>query len=507
MRKLALFALLLLIGLRVEAVTYESSVVVPPPPPREFRGLWIATVANIDWPSKPGLPAAQQKAELISILNRAQQLKLNAVIFQVRPACDAMYPSTLEPWSEYLTGVMGKAPEPFYDPLAFAIAEAHKRGMELHAWFNPYRALHKSHMGNISSTHISKTHPELVHSYGDYLWLDPGERAVQEYSLRVVMDVVKRYDVDGVQFDDYFYPDPSGVNRDFSDDASWRKYGANGKLSRADWRRENVDTFISQVYTSIKSAKPWVKFGVAPFGIWRPGNPPQITGFDAYAKLFADSRKWFMNGWVDYFSPQLYWRIEQKEQSFPVLLDWWEKQNIKHRHLWPGLSASYLISQQWNPNEIAEQIRLMRKEPGSNGYLVYSARSLLSENPRSQELQRNLKQNINAESALVPGSPWLAKTLPEKPNLTVTGTPNGIKLQWSPGGTNSIPHRWILQTKSGSEWTTEMLSKEIFSESLPAAPALVAITALDRAGNASPPRVLELAKTPEQKRILQKKIN
>src|SRR5882724_12073739 len=302
MRKVfPLAALLLLPALGCRAATYQVSSVTPPPLAREFRGVWIATVANIDWPSKPGLTTAQQKAELISLLSHAAQLKLNAVIFQVRPACDALYDSKIEPWSEYLTGVMGKAPEPFYDPLAFALEEAHKRGLELHAWFNPYRALHKSHSGNISAGHISRTHPELVRSYGEYLWLDPGEREVQEYSLRVVMDVVKRYDIDGVQFDDYFYPDPTGLNREFPDEASWRKYGVSGKLSRADWRRENVNAFISRVYTSIKAAKPWVKFGVAPFGIWRPGEPAQITGFDAYASLYADSRKWLAEGWVDYF--------------------------------------------------------------------------------------------------------------------------------------------------------------------------------------------------------------
>src|SRR3954462_1633106 len=205
MRNFLLAAVLLLPWLGCSAVSYQNSAAVPPALPREFRGLWIATVGNIDWPSKPGLSTGQQKAELISILNRAAQLKLNAIIFQVRPACDALYASQLEPWSEYLTGVMGKAPEPFYDPLAFAIEEAHKRGMELHAWFNPYRALHKSHVGSVSAGHISKRRPDLAHSYGEYLWLDPGERDVQNYSLQVVMDVVKRYDIDGVQFDDYFY--------------------------------------------------------------------------------------------------------------------------------------------------------------------------------------------------------------------------------------------------------------------------------------------------------------
>jgi uncharacterized lipoprotein YddW (UPF0748 family) len=186
----------------------SNASLTPPKPEREFRGVWIATVDNIDWPSKKDLSTAEQKAELIVLLDRAAKLKLNAVIFQVRPQCDALYASQFEPWSEFLTSQMGKAPSPFWDPLAFVIAEAHKRGLELHAWFNPYRALHPAAKGPVSANHISKAKPQLVRSYGKYLWLDPGEREVQEHSLAVVMDVVKRYDVDGIHFDDYFYPYP-----------------------------------------------------------------------------------------------------------------------------------------------------------------------------------------------------------------------------------------------------------------------------------------------------------
>jgi uncharacterized lipoprotein YddW (UPF0748 family) len=497
---------MMLFGFGCEAFDYAASPIIPPPLTREFRGVWVATVANIDWPSKPGLSTAQQKAELISILNHAAQLKLNAIIFQVRPACDAMYDSKIEPWSEYLTGAMSKAPEPFYDPLTFAIAEAHRRGMELHAWFNPYRALHKSHTGNISRDHISKTHPGLVRSYGEYLWLDPGERDVQDYSLRVVMDVVKRYDIDGVQFDDYFYPDPSGVNRDFPDQTSWEKYGAGGNLSRADWRRENVNTFIHRIYTSIKAAKPWVKFGVAPFGIWRPGNPPQITGSDAYTKFYADSRKWLADGWVDYFSPQLYWRIEQREQSFPVLLNWWAQQNTQHRHLWPGISAAYALTQQWSANEIPEQIRLMRKQAGAGGYIFYNANSLLTNSVHTQELQHTLTTELNRQPALVPASPWLGGAGPIKPNASIVGVPNAVRVDWNAGGTNSVPVRWwVVQTKSYSDWKTEIFPKEVSSAFLTGAPDVVAVTAIDRVGNASPARVMELVKEPENKRILLKK--
>ena len=209
---------------------FKPSKIKPPVVQREFRAGWVATVANIDWPSDPGLPVVQQKAELIAILNRAVKTHLNAIVFQVRPACDAMYASSIEPWSFYLTGAMGKAPEPFYDPLQFAIEEAHKRGLELHAWFNPYRAGHPANESPISANHISKTHPNLVKKYGKYLWLDPGEKAVQDYSFSVVMDVVKRYDIDGVHMDDYFYPykeqDEQKRDIEFPDDASWNRYVA-----------------------------------------------------------------------------------------------------------------------------------------------------------------------------------------------------------------------------------------------------------------------------------------
>ena len=267
---------------------YAPGPVFPPPPPREFRGAWLSTVAAEPWPSKPGLPVARQQAELLALLNQAARLKLNAVIFQVRPSADAFYASMLEPWSEFLMGRMGQAPQPYYDPLALALAEAHQRGMELHAWFNPFRAVHANAKSPPAPGHFSRTHPELVRRYGEELWLDPGEPAVRDHVLKVVLDVVNRYDVDGVQFDDYFYPDPvkdgQGREVEFPDADTWRKY-ARG-LDRAAWRRQNINQLVQSVYAGIKAAKPWVKFGISPRGIWRPGYPPQIRGFDAYAENF-----------------------------------------------------------------------------------------------------------------------------------------------------------------------------------------------------------------------------
>ncbi|NDC64745.1 MAG: hypothetical protein EBZ59_12360, partial [Planctomycetia bacterium] len=308
---------------------------------REFRAAWIATVANIDWPSRPGLPADEQRAELVRLFDRAVATRLNAVILQIRPCADALYPSALEPWSPYLTGTMGKPPEPVYDPLAFAIEEAHARGLELHVWFNPYRVLHTAPIGPTAPTHASVALPAIVRRYGTYLWFDPGEPAAADRFLEVVTDVVRRYDIDGVHIDDYFYPYPvaggNGRPAPFPDDRSWRRYvKGGGTLSRDDWRRRNVDLLVQALHDGIHARKPWVRFGISPFGIWRPGHPPQVKGFDAYAQLYADARRWWREGWVDYLAPQLYWPTTKAEQAYPVLLEWWASENARGRHLWPG---------------------------------------------------------------------------------------------------------------------------------------------------------------------------
>jgi len=475
------------------AATYRPSSITPPPPAREMRAAWIATVGNIDWPSSNDLSTADQKAELLAIMDRAVQLKLNTLILQVRPACDALYASSVEPWSEYLTGTMGKAPSPFYDPLSFAVEEAHKRGLELHAWFNPYRARHSNAKSPIAANHISRTHPELVRRYGSSLWLDPGEKAVQDYSLRVIMDVVRRYDIDGVHIDDYFYPykerDRSGRELDFPDDSSWRRFGAGGKLSRDDWRRENVDSFVHRVYTSIKQAKPWVKFGVSPFGIWRPGYPPQIQGFDPYDKLYADSRKWLVNGWLDYLAPQLYWSISAPEQSFPVLLKWWAEQNPKNRLIVPGMDTTK-TSRRWAPQEIVDQIRLTRKQSGAAGHVHWNMAALM----RNAALDTALERDVYAQPAVVPAMPWLARGARGTPKLAAKVEGGSLEVTWSfeKGG----PVRaWVLQWRKGREWKTEVLPAGRKSRRFgPDFPEAIAISAVDRYGNLSRPAVLELRK-------------
>jgi uncharacterized lipoprotein YddW (UPF0748 family) len=478
-------------------VNTVQSLTTPPPIRREFRGVWIASVQNIDWPSQPGLSTQEQKDELVGMLDRAVALRLNAIILQVRPAADAMYASPYEPWSEYLTGRMGRAPSPWYDPLEFAVTEAHKRGLELHAWFNPYRARHPSARSAPSADHISRTHPELVKKYGSMLWMDPGEPEVREQTIRVVLDVVQRYDIDGVHIDDYFYPykekDRRGRIIEFPDGTSWRKYvRSGGRLQRDDWRRANVDSLIHQVYVRIKGAKPWVKFGISPFGVWRPGNPPGIGGFDSYAELYGDSRKWILNGWGDYFTPQLYWPTTRDDLSYAVLLRWWVEQNAKGRHVWPGnyLDKVTGTATGWPAEEMLDQVSLTRAQQGATGNVYFSMRSFMF---GRDGLPEKLVAGPYASKTLVPASPWLDSIPPLSPIVrvardAVTGATN-VSLQPQGAEPTSL---WLVRTRVGADWTTEILSGLQRFYTIPrivgaiAADELV-VSAVDRSGNESAP--------------------
>ncbi len=475
------------------AITSASSV---PSPMREFRAAWVATVANIDWPSKPGLPVERQKAELVAILDKSVDLKLNAIVLQMRPACDALYDSKLEPWSDFLTGTMGKAPDPYYDPLSFAVDEAHKRGLELHVWFNPYRAHHPSSRSPISADHISKTHPELVKKYGKYLWLDPGEKAVQDYSLSVILDVVKRYDVDGVHIDDYFYPykekDSSGAIIDFPDEPSWQAYvKSGGTLSRPDWRRENVNTFIQRMYDAVKAEKKWVKVGISPFGMWRPGFPPQIKGFDQYSELYADARKWIVKGWLDYWTPQLYWRIDQVSQSYPVLLKWWVEQNNHNRHIWPGNYTSRVADGKtgWAAKEVADQILATRAQAGATGNVHFSMKVFLENRGGLNDL---LKAGVYSQPALVPASTWLDDQPPAQPEVTISKGAGGASpsVICQPTGRENV-WLWVISTSVGGKWETRILpggpNNSALTSAVPAEAEAVAVSAVDRCGNMSAP--------------------
>jgi uncharacterized lipoprotein YddW (UPF0748 family) len=474
------------------AASYQfDSTIEPPPVQREFRAAWIPTVGNSCWPSKPGLSTAQQKAELVALLDRAAELKLNAVIFQIRPACDALYKSDLEPWSEYLTGVQGAAPSPYYDPLAFAVTEAHKRGLELHAWLNPFRARHTTAKSGISPSHISRKRPDLIRHYGPLLWLDPGEPEVQNHVLRVVMDVVRRYDVDAIHFDDYFYPYPekSGdADIDFPDGASWFKYGTKSGLSRNDWRRRNVDQFVRRVYQSVHAEKPQLKVGFSPFGIWRPKVPAGIEGLDAYDKLYADARKWLREGWCDYLAPQLYWAIEPKAQSFPALFNWWKDENVRQRHIWPGIN-SLKVGNGWNAEEISRQIQITRQQSAAAGHIHWSEAALM----KNANLRDELASEDYRQSALVPRSQWLKSSAPGRPAAAVVTAGTGVTLTWSPTALEK-PWLWVVQTKEFGDWKTRILPGDKSSQHFNFQPETVAVSAVDRCGNQSAPAVLKLAK-------------
>ena len=494
---------------------FAARVVAQDPPTiaREFRGAWVASVANIDWPSKPGLSAWRQQSELLAILDRAVELNFNAVLLQVRPAADALYESPYEPWSAYLSGAEGKAPEPYYDPLEFAVAAAHARGLELHAWFNPYRARHASATTQNAQTHISVTHPELVRSYGKYLWMDPGEPNVIAQTLRVMLDVVKRYDVDGIHIDDYFYPYPE-TGRDsqpipFPDSSSYATYrNTGGTLERDDWRRHNVDTLIQQIYVRTKALKPWVKVGISPFGIWRPGNPASIKGFDSYEKLYGDSRKWLNEGWADYFTPQLYWPIGQVPQSYPVLLDWWLGENTKGRHLWPGHNDSRAAQGgTWPADELNAQIRATRAT-AATGDIHFSMRTLMpvstvrrdsvlvgvaTQPPRpaaAAAISERLRAELYNTPALIPASPWLSNKVPAMPlALLARNVSSGEHELTIAPSTGSAVAWWTVRVLAGNAWRTWILPgsqvRLVVATAGETRPVRVLVTAVDRFGTES----------------------
>jgi uncharacterized lipoprotein YddW (UPF0748 family) len=437
----------------------EEKACVPPPLDREFRGVWVATVANMDWPSRAGLPTDSARAELASIIANAARIGLNAVIFQVRPAGDALYSSKIEPWSEYLTGKQGTPPDKSWDPLAFALREAHARGLELHAWFNPYRAKDPSAKGPISPEHFSRQYPAYAMRYGRYTWFDPGEPNVRKRTVRVILDVLKRYDIDGVHVDDYFYPYPEQRRRreiPFPDSRSFARYQkSGGRLEKDDWRRQNVDQLVDTLRIEIAKAKPWVKFGVSPFGIWRPGEPATVTGFDAFARIFADAKKWLSRGWVDYLAPQLYWGINQDGQRFGELLRWWQQQNDSSRHIWPGL-ADYKINEapaRWQSGEVLDQIDTVRAISGAAGTVHFQFKALREDR---DSIATRLTNGPYAMPALVPAMTWKGSDVPRTPAIAVAETRRGDILTIARRPPDDT-RWWVVQTNAGGTWRTRLI--------------------------------------------------
>ncbi|MBL0171263.1 MAG: family 10 glycosylhydrolase [Gemmatimonadaceae bacterium] len=481
-----------------------TAVVIPPPTTltvpainREFRGLWVATVANIDWPSRTGMSLTAQQTELATILDVARSTGLNAVILQVRAAGDAIFPSTLEPWSRSLTGTQGV--DPGWDPLAYAVNEAHARGVELHAWFNPFRAANLSDSARLDPLHFARRRPELTRPYCTQLWFDPAEDAVQQQAISVVRDVIARYDVDAVHVDDFFYPYPDTrcPNLDFPDSASYGRYQAGGgALSRADWRRANVNRFVERLYVEAHAQRNTVRVGISPFGIWRPGNPAGITGLDAYGSIYADSRFWLQQGWVDYFAPQLYWSIASTGQSFPALLDWWTQQNTRQRHLWPGLAAYRVAdgsSSAFPATEIASQIQLARQRSattgGPTGTVLYNTTSIRDNHGA---LTTTLSTSTFAAPALPPATPWLDGVAPPTPQVAVdksSGSSSSLRVDVT--ATSGKPLSWwLIRWRNGTAWSQRVAPGSQNTHFIPStgvggATNAIVINAVDKVGNAS----------------------
>ena len=293
----------------------------------DFRAMWVATVVNIDWPSRPGLSIARQQAELRSLLDLAARRNFNAVVLQVRPTADTFWPSSYEPWSAWLTGRQGS--DPGYDPLAFAVEEAHRRNLALHAWFNPYRVSMTARLKDLSSLHPARLHPDWVVRKDGRLYYNPGIPEVRAFVTDVIMEAVTRYDIDGVHFDDYFYPYP-GSGAPFRDGAAYAAYGT-GYPDRASWRRANVDALISGLHARIEAVKPWVQFGVSPFAVWRndstdPAGSDTRAGIETYDDLYADTRRWVHEGWIDYVAPQVYWPRGYSIADYDRIVPWWAEQ-------------------------------------------------------------------------------------------------------------------------------------------------------------------------------------
>lgn len=467
-----------------------------PPLQREFRAAWIATVANIDWPSKPGLPADVQRKELIRLLDRAVDTRLNAVILQIRPAADALYASPLEPWSEYLSGTMGEPPAPAYDPLEFALAEAHARGLELHVWFNPYRVRMTGAKGLPAATHASVALPELVRRYGGFLWFDPGEPVAADRFLEVVRDVVSRYDVDGVHIDDYFYPYPvaeEGKPVPFPDDESHaRAVAAGGIVDRSAWRRDNVDRLVERLWREVKEQKPHVLVGVSPFGIWRPGHPPGIKGLDQVAALNADPRRWLHEGWLDYLAPQLYWRLDSEGQPYEKLLRWWVSENPLGRGVWPGNytsrvrrdSAATPTATIWEAAEILEQVATTRAVGGAEGNIHFSMKALADDD---DGVATKLAAGPYAEPAVVPAIRPATGPLPSRPTLELAGERLAFAL---PEGESAW--LWVIRRRSDDRWQTAILPGSSTDYSRATGVEEVAVSVVGRDGREGPAARLEV---------------
>ncbi|MEM1269202.1 MAG: family 10 glycosylhydrolase [Bacteroidota bacterium] len=406
-----------------------------PLPKEEFRGAWIATVINLDWPSARGNSERQQQ-ELVAMLDELKATGVNAVLFQVRSESDAMYASEYEPWSVYLTGTQGKAPDPFFDPLEFAIEEAHARGMELHAWFNPFRAQRQIGGYALDSTHILVERPEWGLQFnGAIELLNPGIPEVREYITEVIMDVVRRYDIDGVHFDDYFYPYPPNAITN-EDQETYQTYNTAGFTNINTWRRFNINMFVRGIYEAIEAEKPEIKFGISPFGIWKNGVPSGIRGLDSYSVLHADPVNWYGQEWVDYMTPQLYWAFGGG-QDYAKLATWWSEQtNGRHLYVGQGVYRAVGSNAGYSAGELPAQVRFNRWIPEIQGSILFRAKNLT--NNQAKGFTDSLKVTYYRRPALTPSLAWHSQDAPAASEyLQYTWTGDGeVTLSWDAPAVN-----------------------------------------------------------------------
>ena len=486
---------------------------------REFRAAWISPVEDGEWPSSPDLDQAEQRQELLDLFDRAAAIGLNAVILHVRPSADALYPTARAPWSSYLAP---DGAQPGYDPLAFALDEAHRRGLQLHAWFNPFRAAPpEGHRPAVGAAALAAAHPEWVVRYGSQQWIDPGDPGARQAVLNAILEVAYHYDLDGVHLDDYFYPylEERTTSRRvragrrwrtvratetlrFPDDRTWQRYGeAAGWERRDDWRRENVSGFVHALYDSVKKYKPAVLVGLSPFGIWRPGYPSGVTGLDAYSEIFADSRRWWRQGWLDYLAPQLYWNLDG-EQSRDLRLDaWWRSENVRGRHLWPGMLTMRVASgaHPWPASEIERQIGALRSARAgsgeSQGHVHFRLKSLLEEAPGG--LGDRLNASMYATRALPPASPWLGADAPAAPRAVACTDGAQAAVTVASGG-GAAPRWWYVQWRDAAgRWSARTLPAAAtvvpvrYTDG--SAPTAVAVRAISPTGVEGPPLVMTAA--------------
>ncbi|MFK0048387.1 glycoside hydrolase family 10 protein [Streptomyces sp. NPDC090741] len=352
----------------------------------EFRAMWIASVENVDWPSESGLDAGDQRDELVSLLDTAVARRLNAVVLQVRPAADAMWPGAREPWSQWLTGVQGE--DPGWDPLGTAVAEAHARGLELHAWFNPYRVANHTDPDRLAEDHPARRNPDWTVAYNKKLYYNPGLPEVRAFVQEAMLDAVSRYEVDGVHWDDYFYPYPV-EGEEFDDDDAYARHG-DGFASRADWRRGNTDALVHEMSERVRAIRPAARFGISPFGVWRnsdrdPLGSPTQAGVETYDDLYADTRKWVREGWIDYIVPQVYWQIGHPTADYAKIVPWWAKTVAGTAvALYVG-EALYRCDRNsttaaWrDPNELSKHLTFARDYPEVRGHVYFSAKQVVAD--------------------------------------------------------------------------------------------------------------------------------